>query len=58
MQVQATVTIERSALNELILGRATPEQLLGSGRLTVEGDAAALGQLLSLSTLRIGASRS
>ena len=46
--VQATVTIERSALNELILGRATPEELLGSGRLKVDGDAAALGQLLSL----------
>jgi alkyl sulfatase BDS1-like metallo-beta-lactamase superfamily hydrolase len=47
-QVQATLTIERSALNELTLGRATPEQLLGSGRLTVEGDAMALGQLLGL----------
>ena len=47
-QVQATVTIERSALNELILGRAAPEQLLASGRLAVEGDAAALGQLLAL----------
>ena len=47
-QVQATVTVERSALNELILGRATPEELLGSGRLKVDGDAAALGQLLSL----------
>ncbi len=47
-QVQATMTIERSALNELILGRATPEQLLGSGRMTVAGDAAALGQLLGL----------
>ena len=47
-QVQATMTIERSALNELILGRATPEQLLGSGRMTVDGDAMALGQLLGL----------
>ncbi len=47
-QVQATVTIERSALDELILGRAAPEQLLGSGRLTVEGDASALGQMMSL----------
>ena len=47
-RVQATVTIERSALNELILGRAAPEQLLGSGRLKVEGDASALGQMMSL----------
>ena len=47
-QVQATVTIERSALNELILGRVAPEQLLASGRLTVEGDASLLGQLLGL----------
>ena len=47
-QVQATVTIERSALDELILGRAGPEQLLGSGRLAVDGDASALGQLMSL----------
>ncbi len=47
-QVQATVTIERSALDELILGRAGPEQLLGSGRLAVDGDASALGQMMSL----------
>ena len=47
-EVQATLTIERTALNELIVGRATPEQLLGSGRLTVDGDAMALGQLLGL----------
>ncbi len=47
-RVQATVTIERGALNELILGRAAPEQLLGAGRLAVEGDAAALGQMMSL----------
>ena len=47
-EVQATMTIERAALDELILGRATPEELLGSGRLTVEGDAMALGQLLGL----------
>jgi alkyl sulfatase BDS1-like metallo-beta-lactamase superfamily hydrolase len=47
-EIQTTVTIERSALNELILGRATPEALLGSGRLQVEGDASALGQLLGL----------
>ena len=30
------------------MGRATPEQLLGSGRLAVDGDAMALGQLLGL----------
>ncbi len=42
------MTIERSALDELILGRATPEQLLGSGRLKVDGDASALGQMMSL----------
>ena len=47
-QVQATVTIERSALDELILGRATPEELLGSGRLKVERRRRGAGQLLSL----------
>ena len=46
--VDATVTVERAALNELLLGAATPEQLAASGRLSIDGDASLLAQLLGL----------
>jgi linear primary-alkylsulfatase len=46
--VDATVTVERAALNELLLGASTPEQLTASGRLRVDGDATALAQLVGL----------
>jgi alkyl sulfatase BDS1-like metallo-beta-lactamase superfamily hydrolase len=44
----ATVLVERSALNELFAGVAPMPELLAAGRLRVEGDAAKLGVLLSL----------
>ena len=47
-EVDATVTVERAALNELLLGAATPEQLAASGRLSIDGDASLLAQLLGL----------
>jgi alkyl sulfatase BDS1-like metallo-beta-lactamase superfamily hydrolase len=47
-EVDATVTIERSALNELLLGAAAAEDLLASGRLQIAGDAQALVTLMGL----------
>jgi alkyl sulfatase BDS1-like metallo-beta-lactamase superfamily hydrolase len=44
----ATVLVERAALNELFAGVAPMPELLGAGRLRVEGDVAKLGELLSL----------
>jgi len=46
--VDATVTTERSALNEVIAGSTAIEAVTAAGRLTVEGDQAKLGELLSL----------
>jgi alkyl sulfatase BDS1-like metallo-beta-lactamase superfamily hydrolase len=34
--------------NEVVAGSATPEELMASGRLAVEGDQAKLGELLGL----------
>jgi len=47
-EADATLAIERRALDELLLGRADLAALVESGRLRVEGDAAKLGELLSL----------
>jgi alkyl sulfatase BDS1-like metallo-beta-lactamase superfamily hydrolase len=47
-QVDAIISVERSALNDVIAGSATIEQLAGAGRLVVEGDEAKLGELLGL----------
>ncbi|HLM85134.1 MAG TPA: alkyl sulfatase dimerization domain-containing protein, partial [Solirubrobacteraceae bacterium] len=47
-EVGASVTVERAALNELLLGAAAPEQLVASGRLTIDGDQHVLGRLLAL----------
>ena len=44
----ATVVVERAALNELFAGITPVAELLGAGRLRVEGDAAKLGELLGL----------
>ena len=46
--IDATVTVERGALNEVVAGAATPESLVAEGRLAVEGDQAKLGELLGL----------
>jgi len=44
----ATVLVERSALNELFAGTTPMPELLQAGRLRVEGDGAKLGELLGL----------
>jgi alkyl sulfatase BDS1-like metallo-beta-lactamase superfamily hydrolase len=47
-QVDATVSVERSAVNHVVAGSATLEALMASGRLAVEGDQAKLAELLGL----------
>jgi alkyl sulfatase BDS1-like metallo-beta-lactamase superfamily hydrolase len=47
-EADATVVVERAALNELFAGITPIAQLLEAGRLRVEGDAAKLGELLGL----------
>ncbi len=47
-QADATVLVERAALNELFAGITPVGELLGTGRLRVEGDAPKLGELLGL----------
>jgi len=47
-EADATLIIERGALNELLLGRADLVALAESGRLRVEGDGEKLGELLGL----------
>jgi alkyl sulfatase BDS1-like metallo-beta-lactamase superfamily hydrolase len=47
-EVDATVSIERAALNEVLGGTATIEEVATSGRLSIEGDQAKLGELLGL----------
>jgi alkyl sulfatase BDS1-like metallo-beta-lactamase superfamily hydrolase len=47
-QANATVVVERAALDELFAGITPVAELLGAGRLRVEGDAAKLGELLGL----------
>ena len=44
----ATVVVERTALNELFAGITPMPELLRAGRLRVEGDGAKLGELLGL----------
>lgn len=45
---EATLRFERSALNELVAGISTPEELFASGRFEVEGDGTKLVELFSL----------
>ncbi len=47
-EADATLTIERRALNELLSKTADLAELAGSGRLRVEGDGMKLGELLGL----------
>ena len=47
-RVDATISTERSALNEVIAGSATIEAIATAGRLKVDGDEAAFGELLGL----------
>jgi alkyl sulfatase BDS1-like metallo-beta-lactamase superfamily hydrolase len=47
-EADATLSLPRSGLNELIAGLTTIEELSSSGRLSVQGDAAKLGELLGL----------
>jgi alkyl sulfatase BDS1-like metallo-beta-lactamase superfamily hydrolase len=46
--VDATVTVERSALNDAIAGAATIDELMGARWLAVEGDRGKLDELLGL----------
>ncbi|HWO46908.1 MAG TPA: alkyl sulfatase C-terminal domain-containing protein, partial [Solirubrobacterales bacterium] len=45
---EATLVVERRALNELLGGSADLAELATSGRLEVEGDGVKLGELLGL----------
>jgi alkyl sulfatase BDS1-like metallo-beta-lactamase superfamily hydrolase len=47
-EADATVVVERTALNELFAGTTPMSELAQSGRLRIEGDGSALGQLLGL----------
>ncbi len=44
----ATLTVERAALNDLLLGVASLEDLTAAGRLKIDGDPTTLGRLLGL----------
>jgi linear primary-alkylsulfatase len=48
LTADATLTVERSALNELLLGMASLEELISTDRLKIDGDQSALGRLLGL----------
>ena len=47
-QIDATVGVQRSDLNTVIAGAATIEELVVSGRVTIEGNQTKLGELLGL----------
>ncbi len=47
-EADATLTIERQALNEMLAKTADVGELAGSGRLRIEGDPMAIGTLLGL----------
>ena len=47
-EAEATLVVERAALNELLTGDADLADLAGSGRLRVEGNGTKLGDLLGL----------
>ncbi len=48
LAADATLTVERSALNELLLGLASLEELTSTGRVKIDGDQSVLGRLLGL----------
>jgi alkyl sulfatase BDS1-like metallo-beta-lactamase superfamily hydrolase len=47
-EADATVTVERRAIDEVVAGTATLEQLVASGRLSIAGDPAKLSELMGL----------
>jgi alkyl sulfatase BDS1-like metallo-beta-lactamase superfamily hydrolase len=47
-EIDAVVSVGRSALDEVVGGSASPGQLIASGRLGIEGDQAKFGELLGL----------
>jgi alkyl sulfatase BDS1-like metallo-beta-lactamase superfamily hydrolase len=47
-QVDATVSVQRTALDEILAGSVTLDAVFASGRLAVEGDQAKVGELLGL----------
>jgi alkyl sulfatase BDS1-like metallo-beta-lactamase superfamily hydrolase len=47
-EADASITIARSAFNRVLLGEATPQDLLASGDLQIDGDAMKLATLLGL----------
>jgi alkyl sulfatase BDS1-like metallo-beta-lactamase superfamily hydrolase len=47
-EVDATVSMERAALNEALAGSTTIRELVSSGRMVIEGDQAKFGELFSL----------
>ena len=52
------VRISRTGLDRLIAGAAQPQDLIASGELVLDGDAALFAELLGLLTRRSRASRS
>jgi alkyl sulfatase BDS1-like metallo-beta-lactamase superfamily hydrolase len=44
----ATVTLTRAALNQIILGETSLDQAISSGNVTVKGQKEALGRLLAM----------
>ena len=47
-QAGTTIRLERTALDDLLTNRVSLDELLGSGRLVLEGDVAALGSLFGV----------
>jgi alkyl sulfatase BDS1-like metallo-beta-lactamase superfamily hydrolase len=47
-QAGAAIRLERTALDDLLTNRVSLDELLGSGRLVLEGDVAALGSLFGV----------
>lgn len=44
----ATVSVDRAAINEVLAGHVTLPELAASGRLSIDGDQSKLGELLAL----------
>ncbi len=49
--VDATITLKRATLNELLSGKAKPAQKIASGEIVIEGNKEKLGEPLSLQDL-------
>ena len=47
-EAAATVVVERAALDEVLIGATSIEDVFASGRMRLDGDAAKLGELLAL----------